>query len=650
MRLFSENFDFWPITTPTVGSVLEDAVTPHAGASAAVCASGAFNVVEVHPVGVLGRKYFYRIAGRLDKLPSNTTALLRLLVAEVNKLEISVNEAGEVRMWNGAAHPAEVVPKIKAGEWFVIEVMCQVNEAGNGLISWRFNGVEKAAEQAFAVGNAAINKVRFGNPGGVKSETPIHIDDLAVNDATGATDNTWVGIAPDPIPEEFARYIGADMAETNISGPSEPAPFDEARREEFEADAGKPMGIVHMGDPWGEEGGPAWDGYFAGASKRIDDRGAIVMKSLGGNAGVIQRTLAGDYDDSIAVWAEAARDFGRPMFLRLWWEMNGNWFPWAREHATGEEYVAAWRHFHSIVSAIAPNVTFIWCPNAWLSEFPEFEPYEGPEGNYYPGDDYVDWIGVDGYTGQNPHKLLGWRTGKAVFGHSYEQFQARSPDKPIIICEVSCSEYFTKGAEPEPPHKAEWIRSLLGHTIPLEFPAIRAVVWFNWYIEEGGGRMDWPIESSPSATAEFKARIAGPNYVGAPDAGEALLSMAKVPVPGGEQIFRAEPKPTPDPTRLVPKLQVPIRMGLTRLATVEQDSPEDVAASVYALLATERGSRLEDPDYGVEEAGFEVFPPEEAIDEWMVQIERYEPRARVRTVAELQDLLALVSVRVGVQA
>jgi phage baseplate assembly protein W len=88
-------------------------------------------------------------------------------------------------------------------------------------------------------------------------------------------------------------------------------------------------------------------------------------------------------------------------------------------------------------------------------------------------------------------------------------------------------------------------------------------------------------------------------------------------------------------------------MGASGLATVEQNSVEDIAASVYALLNTERGSRLGDPDYGVEEAGFEQFPPEEAIDEWMTQIAKYEPRARVRTVAELEDLITHVTVRVG---
>jgi|SRR5690349_2623361 len=100
----------------------------------------------------------------------------------------------------------------------------------------------------------------------------------------------------------------------------------------------------------------------------------------------------------------------------------------------------------------------------------------------------------------------------------------------------------------------------------------------------------------------------------------------------------------------IPRLKVPLQMGAGALATVEQDSPEEVAASVYRLLNTERGSRLSDPDYGVEEAGFDPFPPEEAIDEWLVQIAKYEPRARVRTVADLVDLMALVNVRVAVRS
>lgn len=98
----------------------------------------------------------------------------------------------------------------------------------------------------------------------------------------------------------------------------------------------------------------------------------------------------------------------------------------------------------------------------------------------------------------------------------------------------------------------------------------------------------------------------------------------------------------------IPKLKVPLQMGATGLAVVEQDSVEEVAACVYALIATERGSRLEEPDYGVEDASFSTLPMDDEIDEWLVQIDAWEPRAKVRTTQDIEDLIATVTVEVGV--
>ena len=76
--------------------------------------------------------------------------------------------------------------------------------------------------------------------------------------------------------------------------------------------------------------------------------------------------IAGSYDSYIREFAEGARDWGHPFFLRFDWEMNGNWFPWS-EGVNGNqsgEYVAAWRHVHDIFTAVgATNVTWVWCPN-----------------------------------------------------------------------------------------------------------------------------------------------------------------------------------------------------------------------------------------------------------------------------------------------
>ena len=90
-----------------------------------------------------------------------------------------------------------------------------------------------------------------------------------------------------------------------------------------------------------------------------------------------------------------------PLLLRFAHEMNADWYPWdgVRASAPGTHdgparYVAAWRHVHAVFAAAgATNVRWVWSPNhrsipaaAW-----------NDAARYYPGDDVVDWIGVDGY-------------------------------------------------------------------------------------------------------------------------------------------------------------------------------------------------------------------------------------------------------------
>lgn len=103
---------------------------------------------------------------------------------------------------------------------------------------------------------------------------------------------------------------------------------------------------------------------------------------------------------------------------------------------------------------------------------------------------------------------------------------------------------------------------------------------------------------------------------------------------------------------LIPKLSIPPRLQNGRLAVCEQDSQENVAACVYAVLSYEEGQRIEDPDFGIEDPTFEQLPVD--VEEWMEKIGIYEPRAEVQTEQELLELLngarrqaGLVLVEVG---
>ena len=67
----------------------------------------------------------------------------------------------------------------------------------------------------------------------------------------------------------------------------------------------------------------------------------------------MRHVIDGTYDGYIRYFAQKAKEWGHPFFLRFNWEMNGFWFPWS-EGVNGNksgEFVAAWRHVHDIFTA-----------------------------------------------------------------------------------------------------------------------------------------------------------------------------------------------------------------------------------------------------------------------------------------------------------
>ena len=212
--------------------------------------------------------------------------------------------------------------------------------------------------------------------------------------------------------------------------------------------------------------------------------------------------IEGRYDAYIKEFAEAARDWGHPFFLRFNWEMNGNWYPWGGtvNGNTPAEFIAAWRHVHDIFTANgATNVKFVWCPNA--SSAPSTS--ANSISAYWPGDGYVDYVAIDGYNwGTNPISPKGWISFDKLYGAAYQTITEQlAPAKPMVIAEIGASE--------DGGSKAAWISEALSE-VPANYPKVRGLIWF----EKSEGGMDWPIESSTTATNAFAAGIQNPAYVG----------------------------------------------------------------------------------------------------------------------------------------
>ncbi len=200
---------------------------------------------------------------------------------------------------------------------------------------------------------------------------------------------------------------------------------------------------------------------------------------------------AGAYDPFIHRAAQEAAALGQPLLLRLAHEMNGPWNPWGAEvdGNTPAGYTAMWRHVVSIFRAEgATNVRWVWSPNVYGAGASPTGNSALPFERFYPGDRWVDFVGLDGYNWGSLH-ASGWSSFADVFTSSYDAVTGLT-DKPVMISETASTG--TGDA------KAAWIRAI-PRVLRLRMPRVRALIWFDREKET-----NWRIASSPSSEAAFR--------------------------------------------------------------------------------------------------------------------------------------------------
>jgi len=221
----------------------------------------------------------------------------------------------------------------------------------------------------------------------------------------------------------------------------------------------------------------------------------------------LRNITRGDFDALIDSWAHGLAAFGRPVYLSFAHEMNGNWYPWgARSNGNSPaDFIAAWRYVHhKFDEAGATNVRWVWTVNH------EYQGMETVFSEVYPGDDYVDWVGLNGFNWGTSTFWPGccpstWNSFEDIFGYSYERLVLLT-SKPIMIAESASVE--------EGGDKAAWIYDTFRKELPQTFPRIRAFVWFN--LRAGGTsvsptgetspqiEVDWSVDSSDASLRAFR--------------------------------------------------------------------------------------------------------------------------------------------------
>lgn len=282
----------------------------------------------------------------------------------------------------------------------------------------------------------------------------------------------------------------------------------------FEADAHKAVSIVMWYQHWGVTDGYQY--FQAGWMNSVRAHGSIPLvtwdpddPTQGPNQPTyaLQNIINGNFDAYITRWAQDSKAWGHPYFLRFAHEMNGNWNPWS-EQVNGNkpgQFILAWRHVHDIFAAQGvTNVTWVWAPNIDYS-------VSTPLKELYPGDAYVDWVGMDGY---NWGTIGGhvWQPFSSLFQQTYQDILSITT-KPMMIAETASTE--------QAGNKASWITDGFVMQLPHNFPLIRAVIWFDQVKET-----DWRIESSLAAQSAFITAIQSGIY-----ASNSFAALNTSPIP-----------------------------------------------------------------------------------------------------------------------
>ncbi|RKR85747.1 cellulose synthase/poly-beta-1,6-N-acetylglucosamine synthase-like glycosyltransferase [Mucilaginibacter gracilis] len=246
---------------------------------------------------------------------------------------------------------------------------------------------------------------------------------------------------------------------------------------QYERKAGRPFNIVSFYLSWGDEPRCEIPLRLLDSVYRI---GAIPMltwepwQSLFAQTKnfkdstekkVFVRINSGRYDGYLSRFASQVKALRRPVYIRFAHEADNPFYPWSeRGGNTPRQFVSAWRYVHDYFKRHGAN-NVIWVWNPWKAK---------AVSTYFPGTDYVDWIGVD-VLNYGPQNNDGKWYSMAQLYYPFHNNPVFKSGLPVMLAEM--------GSLSSAGRQSEWLNGAFT-SIPANFPEIKAVVLFNTAVDK----------------------------------------------------------------------------------------------------------------------------------------------------------------------
>ena len=255
--------------------------------------------------------------------------------------------------------------------------------------------------------------------------------------------------------------------------------YDAGKVVDHERLVGHDVDVLQTFISWRYAGNPSWSEFPTGRARQVQATGATLEITWAPSDPARgrddpERSLAGiargDHDAYVRRFAAGVRDAGAPVRIRFGHEMNGTWVPWSEVRSGNRpgDFVRAWRHLHDVFAQVgATDAVWVWSPNI-------VGPRQAALAGLYPGDAYVDEVGIDGYS----YPTTGCPDPARLVGPTVAQVRGIT-SRPIRLAEVAVATTC--------PDRDRWITSLFDY-----LDATPAITGFTWW-QRAGSRHDWRV-------------------------------------------------------------------------------------------------------------------------------------------------------------
>jgi len=251
---------------------------------------------------------------------------------------------------------------------------------------------------------------------------------------------------------------------------------------------------------------------------RVD---GYIVESVQEELFTLQHIIDGQFDSELKRWAQDAKEDNIPLLIDFGVEVNGGWFPWNGLYNGGgttdgygdadypdgpERFQDAYRHIVQLFrDEGVKHVTWFFHVSMHTTE--PADTWNAPK-MYYPGDEYVDWIGVSIY-GELYPALHYWDTFDDVLqsNDAYKQVLEISQNRPFAILELGVTDGSADGS------KKTWLEGAFASIKAKKFIDFRAVNYWHEDWDNNGSMTLLKIDSSVEVLETFQREVADPIFI-----------------------------------------------------------------------------------------------------------------------------------------